>query len=414
MRYRLDFTPPSVLETYLGTRAVAKTFRASGAAGELARLGVHLHLLAFLDEERHANLEAGLERGEPWSRRRWRCRRARPARCAVTVSSTCGGNWSRSGCRCTSGSGRARCRRAATRSSPTVSALQRERLEALLIHEVVAVAVGVEEGRGDHVSRSGSLNFSPALKVLSNTARVSRLRIFSAHQRLAAARRRLRDFDVEAVIGRVLELEEHLPLDLDRFNQAGHVKSVSEPRRLVRPASRYARLKWLTTWVLARPLTFALRWPRDDLRRHRHRRRPQRPDRRGLPGARRTQGARPRAAPRARRRGGHRGGLPRLPVLRLLVRRVAAAARDHPRAGSAAPRAGDPAARRHVHADAERRLPVARERPREDAPRDRAALAARRRSVRRVRPRDGRDGTVRRSRSSACSRPIRRRSIRAG
>ena len=63
MRYRLEFTPPSVLETYLGTRAVAKTFRASGAAGELARLGVDLHLLAFLDEERHANLKAGLERG---------------------------------------------------------------------------------------------------------------------------------------------------------------------------------------------------------------------------------------------------------------------------------------------------------------------------------------------------------------
>ena len=29
------------------------------------------------------------------------------------------------------------------------------------------------------ISRSGSLNFSPALKVLSNTARVSRLRIFT-------------------------------------------------------------------------------------------------------------------------------------------------------------------------------------------------------------------------------------------
>src|SRR5207237_10908830 len=38
--------------------------RASGASRELARLGVHLHLFAFLDEERHANLQAGLERRE--------------------------------------------------------------------------------------------------------------------------------------------------------------------------------------------------------------------------------------------------------------------------------------------------------------------------------------------------------------
>ena len=50
----------------------------------------------------------------------------------------------------------------------------------------------------------------------------------------------------------------------------------------------------------------------------------------------------------------------------------------------------------------------------QDAPRDRAALAARRRSLRRVRPRDGRDGTVRQADPRACCRPIRRRSIRAG
>src|ERR1041384_7397062 len=50
--------------------------------------------------------------------------------------------------------------------------------------------------------------------------------------------------------------------------------------------------------------------------------------------------------------------------------RPAAAAADPPRAPPAAARAGYPAARRHVHADAERRLPVARERSREDAARD--------------------------------------------
>ena len=32
-------------------------------AGELARFGVNLDLLAVLDEERHSNLEPGLERG---------------------------------------------------------------------------------------------------------------------------------------------------------------------------------------------------------------------------------------------------------------------------------------------------------------------------------------------------------------
>ena len=114
---------------------------------------------------------------------------------------------------------------------------------------------------------------------------------------------------------------------------------------------------------------------RHALRRHRHRRRPQRPGQRRLPRARRPQGARARAPPRARRRRGDRGDLPRLQVLGLLLRRLAAAAGDHPRARPAAARPGDPAARRHVHADAERRLPLARQRPREDAARDRAPLA---------------------------------------
>ena len=68
---------------------------------------------------------------------------------------------------------------------------------------------------------------------------------------------------------------------------------------------------------------------------------------------------------------------------------------DHPRARPAAPRPGDPAARRHVHADAERRLPVARQRSRQDAPRDRASLEGRRRGLRRVRQGDGRDGPLR-------------------
>ncbi len=111
--------------------------------------------------------------------------------------------------------------------------------------------------------------------------------------------------------------------------------------------------------------------------------------------ARRAEGARPRAAARPRGRRGHRGSLSGVSIFGGVVRGVAAAAGNHPRSRSAAARPGDSAARRHVHADAERRPSVARERSREDPPRDRAPLESRRRSVRRVRQGDGRDGAVR-------------------
>ena len=78
-----------------------------------------------------------------------------------------------------------------------------------------------------------------------------------------------------------------------------------------------------------------------------------------------------------------------------------------------APRHGAAAARRHAHADAERRLPVARQRSLQDAPRDRAPLAARRRGLRRVRQGDGRDGPLREADPRHDCRPIRPRSIRA-
>ena len=132
-----------------------------------------------------------------------------------------------------------------------------------------------------------------------------------------------------------------------------------------------------------------------ELRRDRDRRRPQRPRERGLPGARRQEGAGARAPARAGRRRRHRRGVPGLPLLGLLLRRLAAAARDHPRARPAAPRPRDPAARRHLHADAERRPPVAHERPRQDAARDLPPLAHGRRGLRRVREGDGRDGALR-------------------
>src|SRR6266511_1813851 len=132
-----------------------------------------------------------------------------------------------------------------------------------------------------------------------------------------------------------------------------------------------------------------------DLRRDRHRGRPQRAGERGLSRARRQEGARARAPPRARRRRRDRGGLPRLPLLGVLLRGLPAPPRDHPRAGSAPARAGDPAPRRHLHPPAERRLPLADERPRAHPPRDLPPLAHRRRGLRRVREGHGGHGPLR-------------------
>ena len=87
---------------------------------------------------------------------------------------------------------------------------------------------------------------------------------------------------------------------------------------------------------------------------------------------------------------------------RLQLRRVAAAARDHPRPRAAAARPRHPAARRHVHAAPQgrgpagrrRRLPVAGQRPRPDDPRAPPLVGDRRRGVRGIRPADGRDGPL--------------------
>ena len=83
---------------------------------------------------------------------------------------------------------------------------------------------------------------------------------------------------------------------------------------------------------------------RPDLRRHRHRRRPQRPRQRRVPGQVRPQDADHRAAPPRRRRGHHRGAAPGLLVHDVLVRAEPAAAGHHPR-----PRADQ--ARLHAAAD---------------------------------------------------------------
>ena len=118
---------------------------------------------------------------------------------------------------------------------------------------------------------------------------------------------------------------------------------------------------------------------RPDLRRHRHRRRPQRPGQRRLPRQGRAQDADPRAAPSRRRRGDHRGAPAGLLVHDVLVRPEPAAAGHHP-----GPRARQ--ARLHADPDAddvlpdgERRLPAARPGPRREPAGDRPPQPARRR-----------------------------------
>ena len=114
---------------------------------------------------------------------------------------------------------------------------------------------------------------------------------------------------------------------------------------------------------------------------------------RRVSGEGRQEGRRPRAPAPAGRGRGLRGDRARLPLQRLLLRRLAAPPGDHPRARAPEARPRDPAAGRDDHAP-RRRLPLARERPRTYGPRAPALVAERRRGIRGVRPTDGRDGEV--------------------
>ena len=136
-------------------------------------------------------------------------------------------------------------------------------------------------------------------------------------------------------------------------------------------------------------------------------------DCRGVPGARRQEGRRARAARHRRRRGRHRRDLPGLPVLGVFVRRQPAAARDHPRPRIAAAWAQDPAVAEHRHAARQRRLPRRLGRSRPDAPRDLPSLAARRRSGGRIFAADGACGQGDQAGARHSCRRIRRRSAGA-
>ena len=101
------------------------------------------------------------------------------------------------------------------------------------------------------------------------------------------------------------------------------------------------------------------------------------------------------AAARAGRSRGHRRNRAWLPVFRMFLRGFAAAAGNYPRTGSAAAWAGNPAAGRHVFANAERRLFVARERPRKNAAGNPPAFAHGCGSIRRILEDDDADVPVR-------------------
>ena len=129
-------------------------------------------------------------------------------------------------------------RRLSTSSSRIVAdgvGAQRERLEALLIHEVEAVAIGIQERRGD-LDQIGLGKLLAGLEGLVEHRTRQQVPHLQAHERLAAARGRARDLEVDADVGRVFELEERLPLDLDGFYQAGHIKSVSEATSIGAPS----------------------------------------------------------------------------------------------------------------------------------------------------------------------------------
>jgi hypothetical protein len=83
----------------------------------------------------------------------------------------------------------------------------------------VGVAVQVS---GRNEIEVGLLEFLTRLEGLVEDRLRDQVAHLQADQGLAAARRGLRHLDVQAVIRRILELEVHLPLDLDRFQQSGH------------------------------------------------------------------------------------------------------------------------------------------------------------------------------------------------
>src|SRR5207237_6267832 len=103
---------------------------------------------------------------------------------------------------------------------------ERERLERLLIHEVIAVAVRIKI-RGRYHGEIGFAELLPRLEGLVEDRARQQVAHLDPHQRLPAAGRRLRHIHIDAVIRGAFELEEHLALDFNRFDQNRHTVIVS-------------------------------------------------------------------------------------------------------------------------------------------------------------------------------------------
>ena len=95
------------------------------------------------------------------------------------------------------------------------------RLEALLVHEVRALAVAIQI-RGLDQLQVRLLEAVAGLEGLVEDRLGEQVAHLEADERLAAARRGRGNLGLHAVIGRVLKLEVHLALDGNRFNQCGH------------------------------------------------------------------------------------------------------------------------------------------------------------------------------------------------
>ena len=75
------------------------------------------------------------------------------------------------------------------------------------------------------------MNRSLALKVLSKTARVSKIAHFQADQGLGASRGGCRDFRLQTHKGSVFQLKEHFAFYIDGIDQCGHFLLEDRARR---------------------------------------------------------------------------------------------------------------------------------------------------------------------------------------
>ena len=107
------------------------------------------------------------------------------------------------------------------RSSPSSSGRSVSVSNDLLIHEVQPAAVGVQIRGVDH-DEVGLPEFLAGLEGLVEDRARHQVAHLDAHERLPAAGRRPGHLDVEDVIGRPFELEEHFPLDVDCFDERCH------------------------------------------------------------------------------------------------------------------------------------------------------------------------------------------------